>query len=112
MGSQQDVIAALDRVFPRTAWEAPMSMDGGLSFREGFWTLGDLLFEFFVTDDTPVRVLEFGVRGSGDPMPHLARLRKATGWWILDAGNEEWLDESGSGWTNFQSYLGHINGGD
>jgi hypothetical protein len=121
MGSADQVRSKITAVLPEVDWSDPS---------EGFLERGSCSFQFVVLEDDDLdgelddeegaepepkpesgpKLLDgflISVRGDGEPLPTLAKLCKAHGWCLADAGSGEEIDlrkPSASGWQEFKTF--------
>jgi hypothetical protein len=98
-----DLRAKISKVFPQVDWSDP---SWGIYDGDGF------SFEFNVGEEDPSDDIMIHVRGRGPAVEALLNLAQATGWYLLDCSQGEWLHhckDVNVGWTRFQAYRDRVN---
>ena len=98
LGSQTEVREKISAVLPEVDWSNPT---WGILEGDGF------SFEFNVGSEDPFDGFMIHVRGGGPAIIPLLRLAEATGWYLLDCSQGEWLHhckDPEAGWVGFQAY--------
>ena len=105
LGSAEEVRSAITKCLGSVDWSDPT---WGQYEGEGF------SFEFNIVrmcegEDTTGFMIH--VRGGGDALAKLVKLSEATGWYLLDCSQGEWLhhcEDHEAGWKGFQGYRDRV----
>ncbi|MAT71238.1 MAG: hypothetical protein CMJ58_17140 [Planctomycetaceae bacterium] len=102
LGSQDEVRDKINKCIPNIDWSDP---SWGVFDGNGF------SYEFSVGKTDPCDSIAVHVRGGGDAVALLLRLGDATGWYLLDTSQPEWIhhcSDPNSGWVRFQAFRDQV----
>lgn len=90
LGSPKEVMAALSRALPELQWHERETLPRTVGCLED----GGFSLEIYGLDDDPVEDFYLDVRGGGDPIPTLMRLKTQARWSIQELALGRSLDEA------------------
>jgi len=102
LGSPNEVKATLSRVWPELQWETVEPPSPPMTV--GILETDSFSFEAHGFEGDPVEDFYLDIRGDGDPVPLLMRLKSQAGWSLKEMLTGRVLDERGmrERWANFR----------